>query len=161
MITTLKEKLATTPRKVLLLDALAAFARFYMAYIWIKAGIVKIGVHMDVTQTIEAYQIFTPEWSDYLARIIGPLEIAGGLLLLLGIKLKPSGWLSIGVLILFIIGMGQAYLRGLDISCGCFNPAAVEENSVELFKTMARDVFYIALTLFMIYRPFKKLAIWP
>lgn len=142
------------------LDVLSAAARFFMAYIWISAGISKIGVHMDVSRTIAAYEIFTPEWSDMLANIIGPLEIAGGLLLLLGIKLRPAGWVSIGVLALFIIGLTSAWARGLGIDCGCFNPGQ-ETSATNLLRTIGRDVFYVAITLFMIYRPFKKFALYP
>ena len=84
--------------KTLVLDVLSALARFYMAYVWLDAGIAKLGVPLDVTKTIEAYEIFTPDWSYLLAHIIGPLEVAGGLLLLLGIKLRWSGKVSIIVL---------------------------------------------------------------
>ena len=142
------------------LDILSASARFFMAYIWISAGWSKLGAHMDVTQTIRAYEIFTPAWSDLLARIIGPLELAGGLLLLLGIKLRPAGWVSIGVLTLFIIGLWSAWSRGLVIDCGCFSPEPTEEGT-NILATMGRDVFYIAITVFMIYRPFKKWALYP
>ena len=131
-----------------------------MAFIWISAGTSKIGKHMDVTQTIQAYEIFTPAWSDLLARLIGPLEIAGGLLLLLGIKLRPAGWVSIGVLSLFIIGLGSAWSRGLIIDCGCFSPEATDTGT-NILATMGRDAFYIAITLFMIYRPFRKWALYP
>lgn len=144
----------------MVLDILSAAARFFMAYIWISAGWSKIGAHMDVTLTIQAYEIFTPAWSDLLARLIGPMELAGGLLLLLGIKLRPAGWVSIGVLVLFIIGLGSAWSRGLVIDCGCFNPDPTETGT-NILATMGRDVFYIAITLFMIYRPFKKWAIYP
>ncbi|AWB85132.1 hypothetical protein C3E79_08970 [Corynebacterium liangguodongii] len=131
-----------------------------MAYIWLSAGVSKIGVHMDITQTIMAYEIFTPAWSDMLARIIGPLEIAGGMLLLLGIKLKPAGWVSIGVLSLFIIGLASAWARGLVIDCGCFSPDQTDQGT-NVLATMGRDVLYIAITLWMIYRPYKKWAIYP
>lgn len=144
----------------MVLDVLSAVARFFMAYIWISAGMSKIGVHMDVTQTIMAYQIFTPEWSDMLATIIGPLEIAGGLLLALGIRLRAAGWVSIGVLTLFIIGLASAWSRGLVIDCGCFSPGE-GEGGTSLVLTIARDVCYILVTLFMMYRPYKKFALYP
>ncbi|SDR72563.1 MauE/DoxX family redox-associated membrane protein [Corynebacterium timonense] len=142
------------------LDILSAAARFFMAYIWLSAGVSKIGVHMDVTQTIMAYEIFTPAWSDLLAHLIGPLEIGGGLLLLLGIKLRPAGWVSIGVLTLFIIGLASAWSRGLVIDCGCFSPSP-EDTGTNLLVTIGRDVCYILITLFMIYRPYKKFALYP
>lgn len=148
--------------KALVLNLISAFARFYMAYIWISAGLAKINQHLAVAQTIQAYEIFTPEWSNYLAYLIGPLEIAGGLLLLFGLFLRTASWVSIVVLTLFIIGIAQAWARGLDIDCGCFtvdpNEGAQEMNYM---KTIARDIFYIALMLWIIKRPFKKFALHP
>lgn len=158
--------ITTTPApsrdtKTLVLDILSALARFYMAYVWIDAGISKIGVPLDVSKTIEAYEIFTPDWSYLLAHIIGPLELAGGLMLLLGIFLRWSGKVSIIVLTLFIIGMLSAWQRGLVIDCGCFDPSAAGEGETNLLVTVARDVAYIAITAFMMWRPFKKFAIYP
>ena len=54
----------------------------------------------------------------------------------------------------------SAWSRGLVIDCGCFNPDPTETGT-NILATMGRDVFYIAITLFMIYRPFKKWAIYP
>ncbi|CAM3248702.1 hypothetical protein CKJ85_11660 [Corynebacterium sp. NML 150383] len=156
-----KQVEAKRSTRALVLDVLSAAARFFMAYVWIKAAIPKIGAVLDVTQTIAAYEIFTRDWSYLLAHIIGPLELAGGLLLLLGIKLRPAGWVSIGVLSLFIIGMLSAWQRGLIIDCGCFDPNTEGTEGTNLLATVGRDVIYIAITLFMIYRPFKKFAIYP
>lgn len=153
----------TAPRdtKTLVLDVLSALARFGLAFMWIYSGYTKIGVPMDVTKSVEAYEIFTPYWSEIIAQIIGPAEIAGGLLLLLGIKLKPAGWVSIGVLVIFIIGVWSAYSRGLVIDCGCFAPQSADGNGSDLLRVIFRDVLFIAATLFMIYRPFKKFALYP
>ena len=143
------------------LDVAAVLARFGLALMWINSGYTKIGAHLDVTKSIEAYQIFTPYWSDLLARVIGPLELAGGLLLLLGIKLRWAGGVSIAVLVMFILGLWSAYSRGLDINCGCFDPSAGESDPNDLLKAIWRDVAFIAITAFMMWRPFKKFAIYP
>src|SRR5690625_7134901 len=97
-----------------------------MAYIWITAGLSKLNQHATVAMSIRNYDIFTGEWSNFLAQIIGPLEIMGGVLLLLGLFLKPANKLAIIVLTLFVIGIGQAWLRGLEIYFGCWatDPAA-------------------------------------
>lgn len=146
----------------LAIEVLSAIARFGLAYIWISAGWAKIGNHLAVTKTIEAYEIFTPYWSELLARIIGPVELAGGLFLLLGVKLRASGWVSLAALGLFIIGLWSAYSRGLAIDCGCFDASASQGGDPkELLWTIARDVAYMAITVFMMYRPFKRFAIYP
>lgn len=147
--------------RALVLDVLSAAARFFMAYVWIRAAVPKIGNVMEMTQSIAAYEIFTQEWSYILAQLIGPLELAGGLLLLLGIKLRPAGWVSIGVLVLFIIGLLSAWQRGLEIDCGCFDPSAGAVVDTNLLLVVARDVVFIAITAFMIYRPFNRFAIYP
>lgn len=142
------------------LDIISAIARFYMAYVWIHAGIAKLGKHMAMTQAISAYKIFTPEWSGYLAQLIGPLEIAGGVLLLLGVFLRASAKVSAVVLILFMIGIGQAWARGLAIDCGCFNVDGLDDaQTMDYIKTLARDAGYLLLTAWTIWRPFKKFAI--
>lgn len=147
--------------RTLVLDVLSAAARFFMAFVWIKAAIPKIGNVMEMTQAIAAYEIFTHDWSYLLAQLIGPLELAGGLLLLLGIKLRPAGWISIVVLVLFIVGLLSAWQRGLEIDCGCFDPSADATEGPSLLLVAARDVVFIAITAFMVYRPFKRFAIYP
>ena len=147
--------------KTLVLDVLSALARFYMAYVWLDAGIAKLGVPLDVTKTIEAYEIFTPAWSDLLAQIIGPLELAGGLLLLLGIKLRWSGAVSLVVLGLFIAGLWSVHARGMVIDCGCFDPAQGHPEPGDVLKTIWRDLVFVAVTVFMMIRPFRRLAIYP
>jgi len=105
-----------TSRREFVLDALSALARFGLAVMWIYSGSTKLGNHMTVMQSIEAYEIFTPYWSNLLANIIGPAEIAGGLILLLGIKIRPAGWVSVGVLVLFVIGLASAYHRACRLT---------------------------------------------
>lgn len=148
--------------KSLILGLVSAFARFFMAYIWIAAGVEKLNKHFTMTQTIEAYQIFTPEWSHYLAYLIGPLEIAGGVLLLLGLFMRSAAKVGIIVLVLFMIGIGQAWARGLDIDCGCFevDPANTDQ-VMDYVKTLGRDLFFLVLMVWIWVRPFKKFAIYP
>ena len=145
-----------------ILDAISAFARFFMAYIWISAGIPKLNDHMNMTQAIAAYEIFTPYWSDLLARLIGPLEIAGGVLLLLGIFLRQSSKVASWVMVLFIVGVASAWARGLAIDCGCFN---IEPNTdgqaMDYLITILRDLVFLALSLWTVYRPFKRFALYP
>lgn len=155
-----EQGLGETSRSDFVLDVLSALARFGLAVMWIYSGSTKLGNHMTVTQSIEAYEIFTPYWSNLLANIIGPAEIAGGLILLLGIKIRPAGWVSLVVLVLFVIGLASAYHRGLQIDCGCFGPQP-DSAGGDLLWTIVRDIGLIAVTLFMIYRPFKKFALYP
>ncbi|CAB0613132.1 DoxX family membrane protein [Corynebacterium diphtheriae] len=145
----------------LVLDCISAFARFFMAYIWLAAGISKLNNRMETAQSIRAYEIFTDTWSNGLASVIGPLEIAGGVLLLFGIFLRKASWISVTVLVLFIAGIAQAWARNLGIDCGCFGPQGLGENTARDYALIIiRDIFFIALSLWTVYRPFKKFALY-
>ena len=96
------------------------------------------------------------------ANIIGPLEIIGGVLLLLGLFLKTSAKVGTIVLALFMIGIGQAWLRGLGIDCGCFEANPEQDAQVmNYMMTLLRDTFYIFLMVWTMVRPFKKFALHP
>ena len=68
--------------------------------------------------------------------------------------------MSFGVLLLFVIGLSSAYARGLQIDCGCLAPDPGNPSG-DLLWDIIRDIGLIAVTLFMIYRPFKKFALYP
>lgn len=145
------------------LDLISFVARFYMAYIWIVAGVFKIfDSTMNTTQSIQAYDIFTSEWNYALAHLIGPLELAGGLLLLFGVFLRKSALVGNIVLVLFIIGISQAWARGIELNCGCFSAESEAMNyPLQYAQTIGRDLFYIALMTWTMYRPFTRWAVRP
>lgn len=148
--------------KTLLLDAVSALARFGLALMWIYSGLQKVlESHLNMTKTIEAYEIFTPYWSDLIAQVIGPLELAGGLILLLGIKIRWAGGVSLVVLLILILGLYSAHARGLVIDCGCFDPATADPQPGQLIKSIWRDAFLVLVTAFMMWRPYTKFAIYP
>ena len=49
------------------------------------------------------------------------VELLCGLLLLAGFWSQTALLSVTGLLVMFVIATGQAWVRGLDISCGCFN----------------------------------------
>jgi uncharacterized membrane protein YphA (DoxX/SURF4 family) len=49
------------------------------------------------------------------------LELISGMMLIFGIKLKANSIITGGLLIIFIIAVFSAMMRGLNINCGCFS----------------------------------------
>jgi len=72
---------------------------------------------------------------------LASLELVLGFLLLTGVYLRLSAWLTIVLNVLFIIAMGQAMLRGIDTGCGCF---ATSENPLTGIDIL-RDIVFIAM----------------
>lgn len=152
----------TSAKSMLAADLMSALVRFGMAAVWIIAGVQKLDARMEMTQAIEAYGIFTPEWSGYLAYLIGPLELMGGVLLLLGLFLREASAVAAVVLVLFMVGISQAWARGLVIDCGCFgyDPADVSQG-MNYALTLLRDATFLVLTLWTIWRPYRRYALHP
>ena len=125
-------------------------ARILLAGIFVYASIHKI-VYPDA---IMNYQIL-PQYGAYaLAYLLPALEMSVGLALLSRKFLSPSLLMISGMLLIFIAAIVSAWLRGLDISCGCFG----EGNSGEYFEVIVRDIFLLLLCMIIfLLNPRRKL----
>lgn len=128
---------------------IAPLCRVVLGAIWTVAGATKLGKIASTTQSIEAYQIFSFEWARFLATIIGPVEIIGGILLMLGVFVRACSAVSLVVLVIFVTGLVQALIRGLSINCGCFGTGGVAENRSAMYVALFRDVVLIAMNTYV------------
>ena len=138
------EEKPQSSRTTLVLDIISFLSRFGLAATWIWAGFHKVGSVLETGQSIQAYKIFM-----------------GGFILLIGVFFRQAGWLSTIVLVLFIIGIGQAWARGLVIDCGCFGQQDLTDGGMDYLQTILRDVVLIAMSLWTAYRPYRRFAIYP
>jgi uncharacterized membrane protein YphA (DoxX/SURF4 family) len=95
-------------------------------------------------QQVESYKMLSPAAVDFVAHTLPFVEIALGLLLLIGWRLRI--WASLVTLIMlgFLTVVTRAYLLHMDINCGCF--ATPEPLTI---KTVIRDSLFTALALLM------------
>jgi uncharacterized membrane protein YphA (DoxX/SURF4 family) len=76
--------------------------------------------HFFFGMAINSYNLL-PVWAvEWLARVLPWLELALGIVLILGIGLRLSGIIASALLAVFIAAMTRAYIMGLEIACGCF-----------------------------------------
>ena len=129
--------------KSLILDIISLITRLAMAAVWIISGI---------SNVIEP-----------LAAGLPVFEIALGVLLLLGIFLRPAAVISIGLLTVFIIAIISAWARGLSIDCGCFGGGGANPNAgpSTYLTEIGRDLGFIVLSVWTVWRPFKRFALHP
>jgi uncharacterized membrane protein YphA (DoxX/SURF4 family) len=138
--------------KVILLALRAA-----LAWIFFKAGILKIwdfthgrSATPDFTLAIQHYQIIPwPDLTMLLAVYLPWLEVITALALFTRrLRLGATALFS-GLTLIFLIALGSAWQRGLDIACGCFGK---DEVSADFPAMIARDVCILAglATLFII-----------
>lgn len=78
--------------------------------------------------------------------VLAALEFVLGLLLLMGVYRRTVAWLAILLNIMFLIAMGQALIRGIDTSCGCFGSA----NGPLGVMDLVRDILFIGMGFLML-----------
>ena len=138
-------------------------ARFIMAGVWIIAGGLKYGKNMENILSVQAYQLVPDQVAFAIGTWLPTLEIALGVLLLIGLFLRPAGVISALLQVVFIIGIVSAWARGLQIDCGCFGSGGVDTTvtGVDYAVEIVRDVFFLILSGITVIRPWKKLAFFP
>ena len=96
--------------------------RYLLALLFLWASISKLANLHDFYASLLAYQLPLPNALLKAAAIILPwLELFCGLTLLAGFWLRAAVWWVLILCLVFVFATGQAWARGLDISCGCLN----------------------------------------
>ena len=109
--------------------AIALVLRLLLGAVFVWAGTVKILDSHDFLVSLYSYEIELPETFLRLVAVILPwIEVICGLVVILGIWQDAGLDLISLLLVIFILATGQAWVRGLEISCGCFG-SRVEETT--------------------------------
>ena len=109
--------------------------------VFIYAGLRK-GLRPDLfLADIESYHLVPYRLAYATAYGLPALEVVAGLALLYRPYRRAGTWMLFGLTVMFIVALGQAWWRGLDISCGCFGKAEVAANYPWL---IGRDVLLVA-----------------
>jgi uncharacterized membrane protein YphA (DoxX/SURF4 family) len=120
-------------------------ARLALAAIFIYAAWVKLRAPWFLfAASIDSYRMLPSGAVVFIARTLPWFELLLGLLLLIGFRVK---WVSIacGALLgAFWLSMLRAYLKGMEIDCGCFGPG----EAISVF-TLIRDGAMVALAAFV------------
>ncbi len=125
-------------------------ARLVLGAIFLVSGALKIPYAMDFAHNIAAYQVL-PYWANLLAAATLPwIELFCGLFLIIGYKVRACSLMTTGFMLVFIIAMLSAVLRGLEIDCGCFQ-VGKSEDPTPLWLTILRDLGFLALSAFVLW----------
>ena len=134
--------------------------RIIMGIVFIYASYSKILDPATFSQNIHNYGV-TPLFIENIIALTLPwVELFIGLGIIFGIKYDSCLDISIFLMILFIILISQAYLRGKSIDCGCFlNEVSLEEAKIKRFDMLKRifeDFVFMILLLILKYKPIIK-----
>jgi uncharacterized membrane protein YphA (DoxX/SURF4 family) len=142
------------------LDGIGTLARLGLAAVWLTSGLLKA---VDPAQTyvaVRAYDVLSKDVVGVVAGVLPWLEIALGLLLLVGIGTRAVAVLSGLLLLAFVAGVSQAWARGLSIDCGCFGGGgAVAPGQTQYLQEILRDAGFLALAAWLTVRPQTLFAV--
>lgn len=158
-VPTLQEE-RTGGRRVDLPGLVGLVARLVLGGVLLVAGWLKIRDLVGSTQNVMAYEIFDYEISRLIGTVLPVVEIAVGLLLVIGLLTRAAAWVSAGLMVVFIVGIASAWARGLSIDCGCFGtggPVAPEDT--RYLSEILRDLGLLAAAAWLIVRPRTPLSV--
>ncbi|MCX7832587.1 MAG: DoxX family membrane protein [Ignavibacteria bacterium] len=131
--------------------------RLIIGLLFIYASYDKILRPDEFAKAIKNYDILPFSLIHIPAIILPYLELFTGLFLIFG-KFKLGSPFLIGLmLIFFLIGLIQAYARGLDINCGCFSLDNPDASSNILLRIFEDILMLIAVVLIFMHNYKQKL----
>lgn len=110
----------------------------------IYSGIPKLADPFTFSTAVKNYRVLGTDASRLIAVFFPVLEIAAGALLITGFWRRAAVWLNALMMGAFLLLTGQAYVRGLDISCGCFY---LDEGKITFLKLLFNAVLAAAAVL--------------
>jgi uncharacterized membrane protein YphA (DoxX/SURF4 family) len=137
-----------------LLDVVGTLARFGLAAVWLVSGLLKAADPDQTYVAVRAYDVLPDAGVEVVAALLPWVELALGVLLLVGVGTRLVAALSAVLLVLFVAGVTQAWARGLSIDCGCFGGGgAVEPGQTTYVQELLRDAGFLLMAGWLIARP--------
>lgn len=134
---------------------LGTAARLGLAAVWLIAGATKVGDLAASGRAVNAYQVMPYELATVIGAALPFVELALGVLLLVGLATRLAAGFSAALLLVFITGIASAWSRGLAIDCGCFGSGGqlAAGQAPSYLPEILRDLGFLALAGFLL--------IWP
>ncbi|MFE0590518.1 MauE/DoxX family redox-associated membrane protein [Micromonospora echinospora] len=134
---------------------LAVAARLGLAAVWFAAGGSKVGDLAGSGRAVSAYQVMPYDLAMVVGAALPFVELALGVLLLVGLATRLAAGVSAALLVVFVAGIVSAWTRGLAIDCGCFGGGGelAAGQSPAYLPEIVRDLGFLALAGFLL--------IWP
>ncbi|MCQ2389781.1 MAG: DoxX family membrane protein [Kiritimatiellae bacterium] len=125
--------------------------RIGIAAIFVYASWDKIQDPALFADAVQSYRILPPFVAGIVALVLPFVELLAGLVLVFTKWTREAALLILGMLGIFLVGLTQAWLRGLEIDCGCFG--ASDGTPPPLWVDILRDLAILCPTIWLAFRP--------
>jgi uncharacterized membrane protein YphA (DoxX/SURF4 family) len=139
---------------------ISTLARLVLGVVLLVAGGIKVADPVASEQAVTAYQLLPHALETLVGWGLPFLEMALGLLLLVGYGTRIAAAAAGVLMVLFIAAVGSAWARGLSIDCGCFGGGGqIAPGQTRYLQEILRDVGLLALAAWLVRFPRSRLAL--
>ena len=140
-------------------NLLVIVCRIFLGFMFIYASLDKIANPEEFAKQIGNYRALPFGLENVLAIILPWTELIVGICLLAGLLVDGAALVSIIMMLVFILAISQAMLRGIDITCGCFKVSADSEKLG--LDTIIRDIVFLVMSFIVLNRQERKFEFLP
>ena len=135
-------------------------ARLVLGGVMLVAGALKVTDPETAAQAVRAYELLPASLAAPVGWGLPFLEIAIGLLLIIGFGVRASAAAAGVFMVVFIAAVASAWARGLAIDCGCFGGGGqVARGQTKYLQEILRDAGLLVLAGWLWFNPVSKFAV--
>jgi uncharacterized membrane protein YphA (DoxX/SURF4 family) len=127
--------------------------KWLIAALFIFAGINKILNPANFAHNIDNYRLLPYLLVTLMAIILPWLEILCGIFLIVGRWQKGASLTLLVLIFMFLIAIGSAIARELDITCGCFSTSS--EGTKVGYTRLIEDIILLGLILLINFKEWQ------
>lgn len=154
-------RLTAGPRRQFAPPWISLVARLGLGAMWLYYAVPKLAYSSDALQlAVREYRIGPDALANAFGTVQPFLELALGLLVLIGLGTRLTAALSGLLLLVYIAGIVSLGARGIAINCGCGGIAStVAAGHTRYLLDVLRDIGYLIPALWLVWRPRSPLAV--
>lgn len=130
---------------------LERICRFGLAALFVYSAWGKISDPGLFAEMVVRYEIL-PSFTVGLFSLTLPMvELVAGLMFIVPMWVREAAFITVGLLVMFMMALVLAVVRGLDIDCGCFGVSA-GGGRTELLLAIGRDIVLLVPAVWLLVR---------
>jgi uncharacterized membrane protein YphA (DoxX/SURF4 family) len=137
--------------------------RLVLGGVLLVAGALKVSDPYSSATSVRAYQILPVDLANFLGFVLPFAEVAIGIFLIVGIWVRLNAIAGGALMIMFIIAIAQAWIRGISLDCGCFGKGGLlETDELPVWNytlEIARDIVLAVFAVYIYRLPKGKLGL--
>ncbi len=141
--------------------SISTVLRLALGAVWLVAGLLKVNDPDGMLRSVRAFRVLPEALVQPVAYSVPFLEIALGVLLIVGLAVRVTALVSALMFAVYIAAIASAAARGLRIDCGCFSSGGdlTADAPTHYTSELVRDSLLLVAATLLAWRPDGYLAV--